>query len=300
VLATVVMPTTGDRSAVLPHAVGSVLRQTVADLELFVIGDGAAEPSRAVIRRLQREDPRIRFFDHDKGARRGEPYRHAALAEARGRIVAYLCDRDLMFPWHLQALLDLLEHADFAHTLRFHPLPDGRVRVAGDNDIARAADRRDVVRGFRAGNGMPLSTVGHTLAMYRRLPHGWRTTPPGHLTDFSMWQQFLAHADCRAASGRRPTVLTFYTHLRTAWSMRERADELERWQRRMAEPGWYERLLEELVAATVEGLARPPRGRPMLARLRQSRLASTLNALPVVRAPARWVWRRVKRTPGFS
>jgi hypothetical protein len=294
------MPTTGDRSAVLPHAVDGVLRQTVEDLELFIIGDGAAEPSRAAIRALQREDPRIRFFDHPKGARRGETYRHAALAEARGPIVAYLCDRDLMFPWHLQTLLDVLEHADFAHTLRFQPLPDGRLAYTAGRDIAQGADRSDVVRGFRAGNGMPLSMVGHTLAMYRRLPHGWRTTPEGHLTDYYMWQQFLARPECRAAGSPRPTVLTFATQPRTGWSMQDRADELARWRRRLAEPGGYERLLEELVAAMVADDAAVPGRRPPLGgRLRQSRLAPVVNALPGVRGPARWVWRRIKAMPGI-
>jgi hypothetical protein len=295
VRATVIMPTTGDRSAVLPHAVASVLRQTVADLELFIVGDGAAPASCQVIRRLQGQDPRIRFFDHPKGPRRGEQYRHTALAEARGTIVAYLCDRDLMLPWHLHTLLDLLGEADFAHTLRFRIAPDGALEPVGGNDLAVAADRQDLLKGWRPGNGVGLSLAGHTLAMYRRLPHGWRQTPEGLHTDFYMWQQFLARPECRAVSGTRPTVLTFLTSLRSGWTAQDRARELDRWERRMATPDWYPGFLEELVAALERDRLAAMRARslPLAGRLRQSGLATTAGAAPGLRRPARWLWRRI-------
>src|SRR5690242_12643975 len=111
------IPTTSGRGALLPFSVGSVLAQTVADLEVFILGDGVDDATRCIIHELMRHDARIRFFDHPKHARRGEPHRHAALAQARGRIVTYLCDRDLMLPRHLEVMGELLRDADFAHTL---------------------------------------------------------------------------------------------------------------------------------------------------------------------------------------
>jgi hypothetical protein len=292
--ATVIIPTTGDRAAVLPYAVGSVLRQSVADLELFIVGDGAADASRAVIRQLRDRDPRIRFFDHPKNERRGELYRHAALAEASGRIVAYLCDRDIMLPWHLETLLELLTTADFGHTLRFYPTPDHGIIIPEAVDYRLRAHRQDGLQGWRQANGIPLSLAGHTLEAYRRLPHGWRTTPEDVLTDFYMWQQFLADSRCRTASSHRATVLTFLTHDRQGWTSEDRARELASWQARMAEPGWHSRLLEQLVAA-IEGdrAARRRPGPSVSERLRSSALGLRVKQVPMVAQPARWLWRRL-------
>ena len=96
--ATVLIPTSIDRGPTLALAVDSVLRQTVRDLEVFIIGDGVHEVTREAARSLEKADSRVRFFDHPKHARRGEPYRHEALQEARGRVVCYLCDRDSICP----------------------------------------------------------------------------------------------------------------------------------------------------------------------------------------------------------
>ena len=59
----------------LVDAVDSVLRQTVRDLEVFIIGDGVHDVTREAARALEKTDPRVRFFDHPKHARRGEPCR---------------------------------------------------------------------------------------------------------------------------------------------------------------------------------------------------------------------------------
>ena len=47
----------------------------------------------------------------------------------------------------------------------------------------------EVGRGRKASIG--LTGVAHTLEAYRRLPHGWRTTPPEVPTDHYMWRQWL-------------------------------------------------------------------------------------------------------------
>ena len=91
--ATVVIPTF-DHGPLLGLAVDSALRQSVP-VEVFIVGDGVPEAHKAFIRDLTAGDARVRFFDHPKSPGRGEAYRHAALAQARGEIVCYLCDRDL-------------------------------------------------------------------------------------------------------------------------------------------------------------------------------------------------------------
>ena len=235
------------RGPLLPYSVGSVFSQTVPDIEIFILGDGADDATRGVIRDLMRRDARIKFFDHPKHESRSEPNRHAALADARGEIVCYLCDRDLMLPDHVETMRQLLAQADFAHTLISHVLPAGSLKFTKAIDLARAADRRRISSRWRGGNGIPLSFVGHTLALYRKLPYGWRTTPARHFTDIYMWEQFLAVSECRAKSGTAPTILYFPRWRRNDWTVDQKVEELKRWSGLMTAPCWKERFLQQVI-----------------------------------------------------
>jgi glycosyltransferase involved in cell wall biosynthesis len=245
--ATVILPTIAGRGPLLPLSAGSVLAQTVADIELFIMGDGVDDATRGVIRGLMAQDPRIRFFDQPKHPRRGEPNRHAALAEARGRIVCYLCDRDMMLPNHVETMLALLQDADFAHTLISAIDPEGGFRFLAAMDLADPKDRATIRHGWTNDNAIPLSYAGHTLEMYRRLPHGWRTTPDGMFTDLYMWEQFLTQPDCRAVSGTTPTILYFPRYWRKDMTTEQKRAELQMWADRTQAPDWNERHLRLLI-----------------------------------------------------
>ena len=229
--ATVLIPT-HDHGETLRYAVKSALGQTVQDLEVFIIGDGVPDTAKRVIAELVEQDSRIRFFDHPKHERRGEPYRHAALREACGRIVCYLGDRDIWLPDHVEFMLTLLQDADFANTLPLHVLP-GDVLRPFPVDLSSPFYRKMHLFGQ---NRIPFSCATHTLAMYRRLPHGWRTTPKGLATDLYMFQQFLSQPECRATSGVHPTAITFpSSRRRETWSTAQRLQELERWAQKIAD-----------------------------------------------------------------
>ena len=58
---TILLPTTNDRGLLLPYSVGSVLKQTIADFELLIIGDGVNEYTRGVIHQLLEKDKRIKI-----------------------------------------------------------------------------------------------------------------------------------------------------------------------------------------------------------------------------------------------
>jgi hypothetical protein len=253
-VATIILPTTGDRGDLLRYSAGSALRQTVRDIELFIIGDGVSDRARATIRDLAEGDGRVRFFDHPKHARRGEPYRHVALGEARGGIVCYLTDRDLMMPNHVAVMSGLLRDADLGHTLRFGIEPDGSLLFNYAIDINDADDRRASLHG--AVQVIPLSLGGHTLAAYRRLPYGWRTTPAGLYTDTYMWQQFLADPGCRTATSTVPTILYFKRGDHPGLPVAERVAELETWYARLDEPGWLEDFSETVRDAAIRDRAR--------------------------------------------
>jgi hypothetical protein len=88
-LVSVVMPTSGRRPALLAEAIASVRAQSHAAFELLVVDDSRGAEVAVP------DDPRIRLMAHD-GPRGASAARNTALAAARGAIVAYLDDDNLM------------------------------------------------------------------------------------------------------------------------------------------------------------------------------------------------------------
>jgi hypothetical protein len=243
--ATVVVPT-HDHGPTLLRSVPSALAQTVADLEVFVIGDGVPDVTREIMSELIASDERVRFFDNPKGPRHGEVHRHNALRQARGELVCYLSDDDLWLPRHVEHLQALLAEADFAHARPLWIDTEGRP-FPWLVDLGRPFYRGLLLSGE---NRIPHPCAGHTLELYRRLPHGWRTTPDGTPTDLYMWQQILSVPNCRAVSGSRATVLHFPSRARDEWSIDQRLAELDSWTGCLSDPAlesWLaDRLLEAL------------------------------------------------------
>jgi glycosyltransferase involved in cell wall biosynthesis len=290
--ATIVVPTTGDRGSLLRYSVGSALAQTESAIEVLIIGDGVADPTRRVIADISERDSRVRFYDHPKHLRRGEEYRHAALAQARGEIVCYLTDRDLFLPNHVEAMAGVLVAADFGHTLRFSIEPEG-LSFPHVVDIESEKDRA-AMRSRAIAVDIPLSCVGHRLATYRKLPFGWRTTPRFMFTDVYMWHQFLDEPDLRVASSIVPTVLYFKRGDHPGWPVEQRLAEIRVWHERVQTPGWYEGFVAEVHKGIIRDRARldrPQRSRTrqLLRRwvFRHPRLVETLLPAPSLQKAAR-------------
>jgi hypothetical protein len=225
---TVVVPT-HDHGATLQFSVQSALDQEVEDIEVVVVGDGAPPVTTEIMAAFVARDHRVRFIDNPKGAGNGESHRQDALAQARGAVVAYLADDDLWHRTHLTNLLDLLQGADFAHTLPLRADPDGSIH-AWAVDLSLDADRRLLLE---HENRVPLAFTGHTMDLYRRLPAGWRAAPPGSPSDLHFYRQVLRVDGCRAISGMRPTALTFPSPDRRAMTPSQRVEELGHWAERV-------------------------------------------------------------------
>ncbi len=247
--ATILIPTFR-HAALLPYAIVSALDQEGASIELFVVGDGVEDATREVMARYE-GDGRVRFFDLPKGPRLGEAHRHPLMAQASGRIVTYLSDDDLLLRDHVATMLELLADADFAHP------PSARFGADGSLlffpwDYSRP-EFRDIARGRRGSIG--LTGVAHTLAAYRRLPYGWRTTPEGIPTDHWMWLQFMDLPAIRVVRAERLTYLTFPDPVFGKLPEAERAVQLADWFRRSREPGFaaeLEDMLHEAVRLAAE------------------------------------------------
>ncbi|MBI2911493.1 MAG: glycosyltransferase family 2 protein [Chloroflexi bacterium] len=243
---TVLIPT-HDHGPTLYHSVRSALGQTVGEIEVLVVGDGVPDTTREIVAELMREDERVRFLDNPKGPNRGEVHRHAALQHAQGDIVCYLPDDDLWLPDHVATVQALLREAEFVHTLPIWVGADGAVGT-WNVDLALPFFREMLQSG---ANRVPFGCGAHTLAMYRQVP-GWRTTPEGSfrdLTDLHMWQQFLAHPECRVVSSPRPTAVTFPSPERSGWTMAQRLEELARWSQKLGDPVGREEFLLEVLAS---------------------------------------------------
>jgi Glycosyl transferase family 2 len=249
--ATVVVPT-HDHGATLRHSVGSALRQTVREIEVFIVGDGMPDKAREVAAELARSDSRVRLFDNPKGERLGELHRHAALKEARAPVVLYLSDDDLWFPEHVETMLATLDSsdADFVHASPIWRMGDG-THYRWIVDLAQEPYRRLI---FDGENRLGLSSGGHTLDSYRRLPHGWRPAPKDQYSDAWMWRQFAEQAELRFACTTAPTVLHLPSSVRPGWTPGERLTELATCVEMLADPRRRLALLTELYESELDRL----------------------------------------------
>jgi hypothetical protein len=207
-VAAILVPT-HEHPSTLDLAVRSALEQTVSEIEVVVVGDGVGDDTRDLVAALRREDSRVRFLDLPKGPNHGEVHRGAAVDQTSAEIVCYLCDDDLLLPEHVESMAALLEEAELAHS-RNGLLDDDGAWNPILADLGSQSCREWVLRPNR--NLVSLTGTAHTLAAYRRLPHGWRTTPPGRWPDHYMWQQFLAEPWVRAVSATRVTAVQLPSH----------------------------------------------------------------------------------------
>jgi glycosyltransferase involved in cell wall biosynthesis len=231
-LAAIVVPT-HDHAATLDLAVGSALDQTVEEIEVIVVGDGVGDDTREVVSKLADEDPRVHFMDFPKGPHHGEIYRGRAVLATKAKIVTYLCDDDLLLPEHVESMAELLVEADLAHSENGYVDANGSWHACFA-DLSSPDCRAWVLQ--PGNNVVSLTGTAHTVAAYAKLPHGWRTTPPGHWADHYMWQQFLAEPWVRAITATRVTAVQFPSHVdgRDRWQAKERRAELEAWRASLA------------------------------------------------------------------
>ncbi|MEX2459640.1 MAG: glycosyltransferase family 2 protein [Actinomycetota bacterium] len=127
-LFSVIIPTYG-RQQFLEAAVGSVLAQTVDDLEVVVVDDASPEP--AVIP----ADPRVRSVRRTENGGSGAA-RNTGIEAARGLYVTFLDDDDEFTPRRLAIALEGLERAPIAVCWgQYLGGPPGRGRTL-DGDVS--------------------------------------------------------------------------------------------------------------------------------------------------------------------
>ncbi len=236
--ATVIIPTFG-RADFIIWALKSVQQQTVENIEISVIGDGACPETRDIVEREAREDPRINYFDNPKGEGNGERYRHQAILRSKGKIICYLGHDDLWFPEHIETMRSLLRDADFGHSLHTHIAADGTIHgllplISDPSCRSRMLESR--------WNRFGPTCAAHARDIYSDLPYGWRPAPPTIWSDLYMWRQFINHPGCRFAGLPKTTTLSFPRSLRREYPVEQREAELAAWFPRLSRPDEAERL----------------------------------------------------------
>jgi hypothetical protein len=225
-----------DKETTLPLAVDTVLRQSVEDVEVLLIGDGVTDGVRRVAGELVATDPRVRFLDFPKGPFHGERYRHDAIGAAAGDAVFYLCDDDLLLPDHVADLLELLEDHDLVQCLNGYVTPAGEVRLYA-SDLSDPAVAELHLRDDLDYNAISITGTAHTRSAYARVSR-WDTTPAGFWPDRWQFRKMLVPG-FRAATSARMTALQFPTSSggRDTWDERARADEIVPWHALVSAPG---------------------------------------------------------------
>ena len=157
---------TYDRGRHILPSVHSVLRQSLQDFELFIIGDGCTDDTGQVLEPLLSD--RVRWINlSSRGGSQSFP-NNAGLSAARGKFVAYIGHDDIWASDHLKCLREVFladNDVDFVVSgCLFHGPPDSEdFEVTGifDNDSAKFE------------HFFPPSSFAHKLSVIERIG-GWR------------------------------------------------------------------------------------------------------------------------------
>jgi glycosyltransferase involved in cell wall biosynthesis len=216
---TVIIPTY-NYAEVLPYSIGSVLRQTLGDFELLVIGDHCTDHSESVVAAI--DDPRIRWINLEKNVGHQSGPNNEGLKQGRGELIAYLGHDDLWLPNHLELLVRTIDGgADLSYGITESVQQDG----AAPRFLPLELD-------FVAGMWIPPTSVVH-----RREPAiqvgGWRhfCDVPDMDPEADLWLRLHRAGNSvrltrmltavKFAAGRRKGVYaTRPTHEQRQWTQR--------------------------------------------------------------------------------
>ena len=194
--ATILIPTFR-HAALVPLSVQSALDQEGASVEVFVVGDGAGDDTRAALEPFG-NDERLCFFDFPKGPRHGELHRHEALREAGGRILLPLRRRPAPAqPRRRHACL--LENADFATPSRLVCRSNGRSTTFVELRSTRVVE---VGLGRKASSGSPAPL--HTVEGIAGSRKGGERTPAEDRQTTTWWRKGRAPRLPRRDGGSAP------------------------------------------------------------------------------------------------
>lgn len=232
--ASVILPTTA-RPGTLPLALASVQRQSIREIEILIVLDGALAESREAAEGAARTDLRIRVFDWPKAPDSGEANIHRAIEQARSERIFYIDDDDLWSPDHVAILGRLLDRADIAESrvvtldrydgLHLAPCPTGTARLRG---LLAAGSHKCVFD----------THIAHLKSAYGGA-RSWVSPNPKSLGP--VWKflaGFAADPEISWAFTAQTTALSIHGAPRRDLSEAARVSEIERWRDQVAGAAW--------------------------------------------------------------
>ena len=211
---TVAIPT-HDRRETVALAVRSVLAQTRPPERLIVLCDGCTDDSVAALRAIG--DERLDVRDLPKLPGYGYAHRNTVLDDARGGVVVWMGDDDLLLPDHLERLGEYWDMggADIVTSPAVVVRPDDTLEWIGE-DWSVPATRA----GVADANTNVMASVSVRADLAREVG-GWDPAVP-RAADWDLWSRCLA-TGAVAWSTVEPTVLHFRaTGREQAWPDRVR------------------------------------------------------------------------------
>lgn len=214
----ILMPT-HNRGDVIAYAIESVLAQTVANFELFIVGDGCTDNTEAVVKDYIQKDPRVKWLPFSKGKGFGYGHRNGVLKRARGKYVAFAAHDDLWLSDHLATHLAYFsEHKDavIAYTRPLWVHPDGTILPSSyntDNPATKASF-------MTTHNEIPADCVVHTRQAMEKV--GYWNAELSVAADWDLWKRIIRQSKSKTIGFiSTPTTLHFRANWRTeknSWS----------------------------------------------------------------------------------
>lgn len=232
---------TYNRSAVLRHAIASVLAQTSTNFELLVVGDGCTDNSAEVVASFT--DPRVRWFNLPANSGHQSAPNNEGLRQARGELIAYLGHDDLWFPHHLQTLVAGIDAGnDLCASLN---------ELVGPDEAFFDVAPPDCV--YRPGMSLTPSSLMHRRSVSERIG-GWRDFRSIAIDPEADLCQRAVEAGFKLVLLPRLTAIKFPAAWRRDVYRRSGNDEQAAWSKRLlTEPDMEQREMARLVYAGKQG-----------------------------------------------
>lgn len=109
----IIVPTY-NRSVLLKKALESIQNQDFKDLEIIVSDDNSNDNTQSVIKALQKDDQRIKYFLNETYKQGPNGNKNNGLDKARGEFVSFLDDDDELLPHALSVLMQKIDEG-YAH-----------------------------------------------------------------------------------------------------------------------------------------------------------------------------------------
>lgn len=138
----------------IEETIRSVQSQTYSHWEMIIVDDCSSDDSPEIVKRLQKQDSRIRYYRNE--ANSGVALtRNRAIAYAKGRYVAFLDSDDQWYPTKLERQIGRMEKEQIAFCYSACDVIDESGKRVNTRYVPKKADYRELLK----GNAIPCLTV---------------------------------------------------------------------------------------------------------------------------------------------